>query len=111
MGKTKTKKAENLQAQIVPVGDRVLAQVVKEDSTLPSGIVIPDSAIQQTQKARVLAVGPGTRKDDGEYNELPVSPGDLVLHARYSGQEIKLEGEEFLILSGADIIARIVEDD
>jgi len=88
-----------------PLGDRVVVQPKEEDDArTPSGIVIPDTAKEKPQLGDVLAVGPGEFKD-GERIPLDVSVGDVVFYSKYGGTEVKVEGEDYLILSARDILA------
>jgi chaperonin GroES len=92
---------------IKPLGDRVLAKVVetKEQKTA-GGIYIPDSAQEKPQIADVIAVGKG-RYADGEWQPLDVKTGDQILFGKYSGTEVKHEGQEYLILRESDILAKV----
>jgi chaperonin GroES len=88
-----------------PLGDRVVVKPKDEDEArTPSGLVIPDTAKEKPQLGEVLAVGPGEYKD-GERIPLDVSVGDVVFYSKYGGTELKLEGEDFLILSARDVLA------
>lgn len=84
--------------EIRPLGGRVLVQVVEEESVTKSGLVIPDTAKEKPQRGEVIAVG-----DDEE--TIKVTPGDLILFAKYAGTELKLNGEDYLILDAADLLA------
>jgi chaperonin GroES len=90
---------------IRPLEDRILVRPEEGEETLPSGIVIPDTAKEKPQEGTVLAVGPGRRGDDNELIPMDVSEGDRVLYSKYGGTEIKFEGEDLLILSGRDVLA------
>ena len=92
--------------KIVPLGDRVVLQQVKQEEVLSSGIVIPDTAQEKPQQGEVLAVGPG-RYEDGKLIPMEVKVGDRVLFSKYSGQEVKVGQEEFLVLREADVLAKI----
>ena len=88
-----------------PLGDRVVVKPKDEDDArTPSGIVIPDTAKEKPQLGEVLAVGPGEYKD-GERVPLDVSVGDVIFYSKYGGTEVKVEGEDFLILSARDVLA------
>ena len=88
-----------------PLGDRVVVKPKDEgDARTPSGIVIPDTAKEKPQLGEVLAVGPGEYKD-GERVPLDVSVGDVIFYSKYGGTEVKVEGEDFLILSARDVLA------
>jgi chaperonin GroES len=90
---------------IRPLEDRILVRPEDADETLPSGLVIPDTAKEKPQEGTVLAVGPGKRSDTGDLIPLDVKEGDRVLYSKYGGTEIKVDGEELLILSARDVLA------
>ena len=92
-----------------PLGDRLIVEVLEEEETTVSGIVLPDTAKEKPQKGTVLAVGPGRTLDDGKRESIDVKKGDTVLYAKYAGTEFKIDEEELLIVSQKDILA-IVED-
>ena len=92
-----------------PLGDRLIVEVVEEEATTASGIVLPDTAQEKPQRGRVLAVGPGSRAEStGELIPLDVVEGDEVVFSKYGGTEIKIGGEEYLILRESDILAKVV---
>ena len=93
-----------------PLGDRLIVEVLEEEETTSSGIVLPDTAKEKPQRGRVLAVGPGPRDEDGEYIKMDVAEGDEVIFSKYGGTEIKLGAEEDLILRESDILAKVVGD-
>lgn len=88
-----------------PLGNRVVLEVVEEEQTTPSGIVLPESAKQKPNFAEVVAVGAGKFTENGERLEMEVSVGDKVVFEEYAGTEIKYEGKEYLVLHDTDIIA------
>ncbi|HLR88429.1 MAG TPA: co-chaperone GroES [Atopostipes sp.] len=88
-----------------PLGNRVLLEIVEEETTTPSGIVLPDSAKEKPQFATVVAVGEGKLLDNGERLPVEVSVGDKVLFEQYTGSEVKYEGTEYLVVKDTDIIA------
>jgi len=88
-----------------PLGNRVLLELVEEETTTPSGIVLPDSAKEKPQFATVVAVGAGKLLDSGERSTIEVNVGDKVLFEKYSGSEVKYEGTEYLVVKDTDIIA------
>jgi len=96
--------ALNLQ----PLGDRLIAEVLEEEETTVSGIVLPDTAKEKPQRCRVLAVGPGSRDEDGEYIKLDVEVGDEIIFSKYGGTEIKLGTDEVLILRESDVLAKVI---
>ena len=81
-----------------PLHDRILVQRIEEGEQKVGGIIIPDSAKEKPQQGKVVAVGAGKVKDDGGRIPLDVKSGDLILFGKYSGQEIKLDGDEYLIM-------------
>jgi chaperonin GroES len=87
-----------------PLHDRVLVRRIQEEEKTAGGIIIPDTAKEKPSEGEVVAVGPGKRNDAGEQAPLDVKAGDLVLFGKWSGTEVKLEGEELLIMSEADIM-------
>lgn len=92
-----------------PLGSRVLAQRQEAQETMKGGIILPDSAKKKQETAKVVAVGDGKKLDDGTVIPVPVKIGDLILMDKYSGQEITLDDEEFVIVKADDIIAIIEE--
>ena len=92
------------KTSIRPLEDRILVRPEEGEETTASGIVIPDTAKEKPQEGTVLAVGPGKRSDTGDLIPMDVSEGDLVIYSKYGGTEIKLDGEELLILSARDVL-------
>ena len=91
---------------IKPLEDRILVRPEEGDETLPSGIVIPDTAKEKPQEGTVIAVGPGRRSENsGEIIPLDVKEGDRVIYSKYGGTEVKYGGEEYLVLSARDLLA------
>ena len=88
-----------------PLHDRVIIKRLEEERKLPGGIVIPDSATEKPIKGEVLAVGPGKTTDDGKTQALDVKVGDQVLFGKYSGTEVKVDGEEVVVMREDDIMA------
>ena len=88
-----------------PLHDRILVQRIEEGEQKVGGIIIPDSAKEKPQQGKVVAVGAGKVKDDGGRIPLDVKSGDLILFGKYSGQEIKLDGEEYLIMREDEVLA------
>ena len=87
-----------------PLGDRVVVRRVQEDQKTPGGIIIPDSAQEKPQEGEVIAVGPGALDDNGKRVVPEVKPGDFVLFGKWSGTEVKVDGEELLIMKESDIM-------
>ena len=90
-----------------PLGDRIIVEVLEEEETTVSGIVLPDTAKEKPQRGRVLAVGPGARNDKGELVPLDVAEGDEIIFSKYGGTEIKLGADEVLILRENDVLAKV----
>ena len=87
-----------------PLGDRVLVKRVEEESKTKGGIIIPDTAKEKPQEGEVVSVGPGVRDETGKVNALELKAGDRILFGKWSGTEIKIDGEEHLILREDDIL-------
>lgn len=93
------------KVNIKPLGDRVLVEQVEEAEQVKGGIVIPDSAKEKPQEAKVVALGTGGTDDGGKKIPFDVKVGDLVLTSKYGGTDVKLDGKEYKILSSSDILA------
>jgi chaperonin GroES len=91
-----------------PLGDRIIVEVLDEEETTVSGIVLPDTAKEKPQRGKVLAVGPGARDEDGEYIKMDVEVGDEVIFSKYGGTEIKVGADDVLILRESDVLAKVV---
>ena len=87
-----------------PLGDRVLVRRVEEEEKTKGGIIIPDSAKEKPQEGEVIGVGPGARDDNGKIQPLDVKVGDRILFGKWSGTEVKLDGEDLLIMKESDIL-------
>ncbi len=96
-----------MATNIRPLHDRVIVRRIEEGEQVRGGIIIPDTAKEKPQEGEVIAVGEGKRKDDGSRQTLDVQVGDRVLFGKYSGSEIKLDGEEFLIMREDEILGVI----
>ena len=90
-----------------PLGDRLIVKAVEEEATTASGIVLPDTAKEKPQKGEVLAVGDGKVDDSGNRQPLDVAAGDTVLYSKYGGTEIKVDGEDLLVLRESDVLAKV----
>jgi chaperonin GroES len=88
-----------------PLGNRVLAQRLQQEETLKGGIILPDSAKKKQETAKVIAVGPGIENKEGKMILPPVNVGDTILMDKYSGQEVTIDDEEYVIVKADDIIA------
>ena len=87
-----------------PLHDRVVVRRIEEDERTPGGIIIPDTAKEKPQEGEVIAVGPGARDEQGKLVPLDVKAGDRVLFGKWSGTEVKVDGEELLIMKESDIM-------
>jgi len=94
-----------------PLHDRIIVQRIEEAEQKIGGIIIPDTAKEKPQQGKVIAAGAGKVKDDGKRLSLDVKAGDLILFGKYSGQEIKLDGEEYLIMREDEVLAVIENGD
>jgi chaperonin GroES len=92
-----------------PLGDRLIVEVLEEEETTSSGIVLPDTAKEKPQRGRVLAVGPGARNDRGELIAMEVAEGDEIVFSKYGGTEIKIGADEYLILRESDVLAKVAD--
>ena len=90
-----------------PLGDRVVVRRVKEDQKTPGGIIIPDTVQEKPQEGEVIAVGPGALDDHGKRVVPEVKPGEFVLFGKWSGTEVKVDGEDLLIMKESDIMGII----
>ena len=97
-----------MSISIKPLEDRIVIRQLEAERTTASGLVIPDTAKEKPQEGEVIAVGPGRVDDNGKRVPVDVKEGDVVIYSRYGGTEVKLEGEEYQILSSRDVLA-IVE--
>jgi chaperonin GroES len=87
-----------------PLGDRVLIKRVEEESKTKGGIIIPDTAKEKPQEGEVISVGPGARDDSGKRVEPDVKSGDRILFGKWSGTEVKIDGEDLIIMKESDIL-------
>ena len=90
-----------------PLGDRLIVEVLDEEDVTSSGIVLPDTAKEKPQRGRVLAVGPGSRDDNGKFVPMDLDEGDEIVFSKYGGTEIKVGTDEYLILRESDVLAVI----
>jgi chaperonin GroES len=96
-----------MSTNITPLHDRVIVRRIEEGEQVRGGIIIPDSAKEKPQEGEVVAAGAGKYKEDGTRQSLDVKPGDRVLFGKYSGSEIKIDGEELLIMREDEILGII----
>ena len=92
-----------------PLHDRVLVRRVEEEAKTRGGIIIPDTAKEKPMQGEVLAVGPGVRDERGELQALDVKPGDRILFGKWSGTEVRMDGEELLIMKESDVMGVVEE--
>ena len=92
-----------------PLGDRLVIKPIEQDDVTSSGIFLPETAKEKPQQGKVVAAGPGARKESGDRIALDVQVNDTVLYAKYAGTSVKLDGQEYLILKETDVLA-IVEN-
>ena len=93
-----------------PLGDRLIVEVLEEEETTVSGIVLPDTAKEKPQRGKVLAVGPGARDEDGNHIPMDLEEGDEIIFSKYGGTEIKVGVDDVLILRESDVLAKVVGD-
>ena len=93
--------------KLKPLGDRLIVRAIEEEETTASGIVLPDTAKEKPQKGKVVAVGKGRIDDNGKRIALDVEEGDEVLYSKYGGTEIKVDGDDLLVLRESDVLAKV----
>lgn len=98
--------AAKAKTKLVPLADRLVIKPILQEEVLSSGIVIPDTAKEKPSQGEVIAVGPG-KIDDGARVPMDVKVGDRVLYAKYAGQEIKIDQEEYIVLSEKDVLCKV----
>jgi chaperonin GroES len=96
-----------MASKLIPLADKIVLRPVIQEEVLSSGIVIPDTAREKPNQGEVVAAGPGRRDDDGKLVPMEVAVGDRVLYAKYTGQEIKVENEEYIVLKETDILCKV----
>jgi chaperonin GroES len=89
---------------VQPLADRILVRRIEESETIRGGIIIPDTAKEKPQEGKVVSVGPGARDENGKLNPLDVKAGDRVLFGKWSGTEVKIDGDDLLIMKESDIL-------
>lgn len=104
-----TQQAEKQKLLLKPLSDRVIAKRLEQEEVSKGGIILPDSAKQKQEKVQVLAVGPGKVDQNGNLIEMPVQVNDIVLMDKYAGQEISIDGCEYIIVRADDIVAKVEE--
>ena len=106
-GASKAKAPKAASTKLVPLHDRIVIRPVVQEEVLASGIVIPDTAKEKPQQGKVIAVGPGRLDDNGKRVAMDVKVGDRVLYAKYTGQEVKIDQEELIVLAEKDVLAKV----
>jgi chaperonin GroES len=94
-----------MATSLKPLGDRVVVKPKAKEEMTRSGIVLPDTASEKPQEGQVISVGPGRMLDNGKRVDMEVKQGDTVLFAKYAGTEVKLEGDEYLVVRESDLLA------
>jgi chaperonin GroES len=96
-----------MASKLIPLADKLVLRPIVQEEVLSSGIVIPDTAKEKPNQGEVIAVGPGRRDEDGKIVPMDVRVGDRVLYAKYTGQEIKVENEELIVLKETDLLCKV----
>jgi len=102
-------KEKDISLKVRPLDDRVVVEPHEAEEMTAGGILLPDTAKQKPQRGRVVAVGPGKLRDDGQRSSLAVIKGDEVIYGRYGGTDIEVDGREIKILRESDILAKVVK--
>ena len=105
MARAQARKQAGPKPAIRPLGEKVLVKRLEAEDKTRGGIVLPDTAKEKPQKGTVLAVGPGKLLDDGKRADLQVSVGDKIIFASYAGTDVKINGQEYLLISESDVLA------
>lgn len=100
----------NTSKKIKPLSDHILIEPLEEETKLPSGIVIPDTAKEKPQKGKVTAVGPGKRDEKGDRIPLEIKVDDVVLFKKWGGTEVKIEGKKLLLVQEDDVLAKFAQE-
>jgi chaperonin GroES len=96
-----------LASKLIPLSDKLVLKPIVQEEVLSSGLVVPDTAREKPNQGEVIAVGPGRRDDNGAIIPMDVAVGDRVLYAKYTGQEIKIENEELIVLREGDLLCKV----
>ena len=96
-----------MASKLIPLADKLVLRPIVQEEVLSSGIVIPDTAKEKPNQGEVIAVGPGRKDENGKIIAMDVSVGDRVLYAKYTGQEIKVENEEYIVLKETDVLCKV----
>ncbi len=97
------------KTKIKPLSDYVLVEPIEEETTLPSGLVLPDTAKEKPQKGRVVAIGPGKKDENGKISPVTVQVGSIVMYKKWGGTEIKIGSKEYLLVKEEDLLALVEE--
>jgi chaperonin GroES len=97
-----------MAVKLQPLGDRLVVKPMESEEVTKGGIILPDTAKEKPQEGKVVAVGPGRLSEDGKRIAMEVKVGDVVLYVKYGGTEVKIEGEELIVLRESDILAKKV---
>jgi len=100
-----------MSTKLTPLHDRIVIRRVEEAETTRGGIIIPDSAKDKPQEGEVIAVGKGKSNEEGKVHPLEVKPGDRILFGKYAGQDITVNGEDYLIIREDEVLGVLVDDD
>jgi chaperonin GroES len=100
------KEKNNMVEKLQPLADRVVVKSIAKEEKTKSGIYIPDTAKEKPQEGEIIAAGPGRMTDEGKRIAMDVEVGDIVIYTKYGGSEIKIDGEEFIIMRESDILAK-----
>ncbi|PZC46544.1 MAG: chaperonin GroES [Chloroflexi bacterium] len=100
--------AKKESARLEPLNDRVVVTPVQQEQVLESGLVIPDTAKEKPQQGEVIAVGPGRRDDTGERVPIDIAVGDRILYKKYTGQDIKIDRQDLIVLQESEILAKVI---
>src|SRR5271166_1859405 len=103
----KEKAQQDVSLKIHPLDDRVVVEPLEAEEKTAGGILLPDTAQQKPQRGKIVAVGPGKVRDNGERTALSVKVGDEILYGKYAGNEVEVNGKEFKILRESDILAKL----
>jgi chaperonin GroES len=96
-----------MASKLIPLADKLVLRPIVQEEVLSSGIVIPDTAKEKPNQGEVIAIGPGRKDENGKIIEMDITVGDRVLYAKYTGQEIKVENEEYIVLKETDILCKV----
>jgi chaperonin GroES len=101
------KEDPRLATKLIPLADKLVIKPVVQEEVLASGIVIPDTAKEKPQQGEIIAVGPGRLDENGKRIPMELKAGDRILYAKYSGQEVKIDRDEVIVLSEKDVLCKV----